>query len=110
MEETFVRTEASSIPQGLHGLFNKLERHRPDGRQPDDFIEEVFHTLRDELGLSGVSVYGERRDGFEPRRYPAHLIAEIEVDGSFDEAPNRAFGPRAGDSSMAPTARAARSR
>jgi sigma-B regulation protein RsbU (phosphoserine phosphatase) len=67
MEETFVRTEPSSIPQGLHGLFNKLERHRPDGRQPDDFIEEVFHTLRDELALSGVSVYGERRDGFELR-------------------------------------------
>lgn len=37
-----------------------------------------------------------RRDGFELRRYPAHLVAEIEVDGSFDEAPNRAFRPLAG--------------
>ena len=38
----------------------------------------------------------ERRDGFELRRYPAHLVAEIEVAGSFDEAPNRAFRPLAG--------------
>ncbi len=37
----------------------------------------------------------ERRDGFELRRYPAHLVAEIEVAGSFDQAPNRAFGPLA---------------
>ena len=37
-----------------------------------------------------------RRDGFELRRYPAHLVAEIEVDGSFDEAPYRAFRPLAG--------------
>ena len=38
----------------------------------------------------------DRRDGFELRRYPAHLVAEIEVNGSFDEAPNRAFRPLAG--------------
>lgn len=38
----------------------------------------------------------DRRDGFELRRYPAHLVAEIEVDGSFDEAPYRAFRPLAG--------------
>jgi hypothetical protein len=38
----------------------------------------------------------ERRDGFELRRYPAHLVAEIEVAGSFDKAPNRAFRPLAG--------------
>ena len=38
----------------------------------------------------------DRRDGFELRRYPAHLVAEIEVDGSFDEAPSRAFRPLAG--------------
>ena len=37
----------------------------------------------------------ERRDAFELRRYPAHLVAEIEVAGSFDEAPNRAFRPLA---------------
>ena len=37
----------------------------------------------------------EHRDGFELRRYPAHLVAEIEVAGSFDEAPIRAFGPAA---------------
>ena len=38
----------------------------------------------------------DRRDGFELRRYPAHLVAKIEVDGSFDEAPYRAFRPLAG--------------
>ncbi|HEX6856170.1 MAG TPA: hypothetical protein VF204_12820, partial [Streptosporangiaceae bacterium] len=32
----------------------------------------------------------DRRDRSELRRYPAHLVAEIEVDGSFDEAPSRA--------------------
>jgi hypothetical protein len=37
-----------------------------------------------------------RRDGFELRHYPAHLVAEIEVTGSFAEAPNRAFRPLAG--------------
>jgi len=37
----------------------------------------------------------EHRNGFELRRYPAHLVAEIEVAGSFDEAPNRAFRPLA---------------
>jgi hypothetical protein len=38
----------------------------------------------------------ERLDGFELRRYPAHLVAEIEIAGSFDKAPNRAFRPLAG--------------
>lgn len=33
----------------------------------------------------------EQRDGFELRRYPAHVVAEVEVDGSFEEAGNRAF-------------------
>jgi hypothetical protein len=37
----------------------------------------------------------DRRDRFELRRYPAHLVAEIEVNGSFDAAPNRAFRPLA---------------
>jgi len=48
--------------------------------------------------MTGQQSYdvAERRDGFELRRYPAHLVAEIEVAGSFDEAPIRAFGPLAG--------------
>ena len=29
---------------------------------------------------------------FELRRYPAHLVAEVEVDGAFADAGNRAFG------------------
>lgn len=29
--------------------------------------------------------------GFELRRYPAHLVAEVEVDGSFEGAGNAAF-------------------
>jgi len=33
---------------------------------------------------------------FELRRYPAHLVAEIEVDGSFEEAGNTAFRPLVG--------------
>ncbi len=38
----------------------------------------------------------ERRGTFELRRCPAHLVAEIEIAGSFDEAPVRAFRPLAG--------------
>ena len=31
--------------------------------------------------------------GFELRRYPAHLVAEVEVKGSFESAGNTAFRP-----------------
>jgi sigma-B regulation protein RsbU (phosphoserine phosphatase) len=68
MDESLVQLEPSSIPLGLHGLFNRLERHRPGGQQADDFIEEVFHTMKEDLSLRGVLVYGERRDGFELRK------------------------------------------
>jgi hypothetical protein len=37
----------------------------------------------------------DHRSGFEVRRYPAHLVAEIEVDGTFEKAANRAFRPLA---------------
>lgn len=33
---------------------------------------------------------------FELRRYPAHLVAEIEVDGTFESAGNKGFRPLAG--------------
>jgi SOUL heme-binding protein len=33
-----------------------------------------------------------RFPGFELRRYPAHLVAEVEVDSSFTDAGNQAFG------------------
>ena len=33
-----------------------------------------------------------RFQGFELRRYPAHLVAEVEVDSAFTDAGNRAFG------------------
>jgi hypothetical protein len=33
----------------------------------------------------------DKRDGFELRRYPSHVVAEVEVDGSFEDAGNRAF-------------------
>ena len=32
-----------------------------------------------------------QRNGFEVRRYPSHLVAQVEVDGSFEDAGNRAF-------------------
>lgn len=34
----------------------------------------------------------QRFPEFELRRYPAHLVAEVEVDASFTDAGNRAFG------------------
>lgn len=36
-----------------------------------------------------------RHPGFELRRYPAHLVAEVRVDGSFTTAGNAAFRPLA---------------
>ncbi|SBT52561.1 SOUL family heme-binding protein [Micromonospora auratinigra] len=36
-----------------------------------------------------------RHPGFELRRYPAHLVAEVRVDGSFEAAVNDAFRPLA---------------
>ncbi|MFF4891997.1 SOUL family heme-binding protein [Micromonospora chersina] len=36
-----------------------------------------------------------RHPGFELRRYPAHLVAEVRVEGSFESAGNAAFRPLA---------------
>ena len=33
----------------------------------------------------------EQRDGFELRLYPPHLVAEVQIEGSFEDAGNRAF-------------------
>lgn len=35
-------------------------------------------------------------EGWEIRRYPAHLVAEVEIEGSFDEAVNQGFRSLAG--------------
>ncbi|MCM0678759.1 heme-binding protein [Micromonospora phytophila] len=36
-----------------------------------------------------------RQPGFELRRYPAHLVAEVRVEGPFDQVANDAFRPLA---------------
>lgn len=38
----------------------------------------------------------ERHEGFELRRYPTHVVAEVSVHASFEEAGNRAFRTLAG--------------
>lgn len=35
-------------------------------------------------------------EGFELRHYPEHVVAELDVDSSFEDAGNRAFGTLAG--------------
>jgi hypothetical protein len=35
----------------------------------------------------------ERRPGYEVRRYPAHVVADVEMVGSFERAGNAGFGP-----------------
>lgn len=35
----------------------------------------------------------ERRRGYELRRYPAHVVADVEMVGSFERAGNAGFGP-----------------
>ena len=61
--------ETLTLPQGLRGLFNRLEPHRPDAQQLEVFVEEAFSALRVPLRLTGVVVYAERRDGFELRKH-----------------------------------------
>ncbi|WP_405217846.1 SOUL family heme-binding protein [Agrococcus sp. Ld7] len=34
-----------------------------------------------------------KRDGYELRRYPAHMLAQVEAPGPFFKAGNRGFGP-----------------
>lgn len=45
------------------------------------------------MGMTEEQKYGvvQSYDGWEVRRYPAHLVAEVQVQGSFDDAVNRAF-------------------
>lgn len=38
----------------------------------------------------------EQHEGFELRRYPPHVVAEVSVRGSFEDAGNRAFRALAG--------------
>jgi len=35
----------------------------------------------------------DKRPGFELRRYPAHVVAEVEMTGAFERAGNAGFGP-----------------
>lgn len=35
----------------------------------------------------------EHHPGFELRRYPAHVVAEVQIAGSFERAGNAGFGP-----------------
>lgn len=35
----------------------------------------------------------EKRPGYELRRYPAHVVAEVVMSGSFERAGNAGFGP-----------------
>ncbi len=57
--------------------------------------------------MTGQQPYeaAERRDGSGLRRYPARLVARVGVAGSFDEVPNRAFGPLTGNINGASRAR-----
>jgi hypothetical protein len=67
MNSDLTAETATGLSQGLHSLFNKLDRQRPDGRFLGAFVEEAFEALKAELRLQGVLVYAERRDGFELR-------------------------------------------
>jgi len=49
------------------------------GRTVDDVTEQQPYEVL------------ERHDGFEVRRYPSHVLAQVETVGSFEDAGNRAF-------------------
>ena len=53
-----------------------MKRH---GRTVDGVAEQQSHEVL------------EQRAGFEVRCYPPHLLAQVEMDGSFEDADNRAF-------------------
>ncbi len=66
MHENLPPAEPASVPDGLRGLFNRLERSQPETL--DAFLEEAFAALRTDLNLRGALVYAERREGFELRK------------------------------------------
>jgi hypothetical protein len=53
-------------------------------------------TYRDGMTERQAYVVERLYPGFELRRYEAHVLAEVSVDGSFEAAGNRAFGSLVG--------------
>jgi phosphoserine phosphatase RsbU/P len=59
------RLEAKRLYRRLDHLFGVWDRSRPQGEMLVSFLDELFGSLKEDLRLRGVFLYGERRDGFE---------------------------------------------
>jgi sigma-B regulation protein RsbU (phosphoserine phosphatase) len=59
------RLEAKRLYRRLDHLFGAWDRSRPQGEMLESFLDELFGSLKEDLRLRGVVLYGERRDEFE---------------------------------------------
>src|SRR5260221_1841382 len=73
------RLEAKRLYRRLDHLFGAWDRSRPQGEMLETFMEELFGSLKEDLRLRAVFLYGERRDSFE-------LISKVGDTGPGKEA------------------------
>src|SRR5213595_49235 len=59
------RLEAKRLYRRLDHLFGAWDRSRPQGEMLESFLDELFGSLKEDLRLRGVFLYGERRDEFQ---------------------------------------------
>lgn len=64
-DPTPARLEAKRLYRRLDHLFGVWDRSRPQGEMLESFLDELFGSLKEDLRLRGVVLYGERRDSFE---------------------------------------------
>ena len=64
-ESSSPRLEAKLLYRRLDALFSALDPQRPPRALLESFLEELFHTLREDLRLRAGLIFAERRDSFE---------------------------------------------
>lgn len=63
--EPSARLEPKLLYRRLDRLFGTMEKSRPQRDLLEEFLEDSFATLKDDLRLRASLLYGERRDGYE---------------------------------------------
>lgn len=80
-----MRLHAHRVAEPLNQRIAISTHHHLPGRLAKRVVR--IRKVTDEQPYEVLSTY----ENFEVRRYPAHLVAEVEVQGSFDSAGNTAF-------------------
>jgi len=65
IESPSPRLEAKLLYRRLDALFSALDPQRPPRALLESFLEELYHTLREDLRLRAGLIFAERRDSFE---------------------------------------------